>query len=276
MTSTPPGPAAPADRAPRGPGPEYIQSLARGIDVIRAFDGTSKALGLSEVAARTGLTRATARRFLLTLAELGYVRTDGTGYSLTARVLDIGYSYLSSASLPQLAEPRLEELVARVHESASLSVLDGGSIVYVARVAVSRIMTVGITIGTRFPAFCTSMGRVLLSGLPEDQLADFLAQGGFARRTSRTVTKPGELRRRIEQARRQGWAYVDQELEEGLSSVAAPVRDRHGDVVAAVNVSLSARLGAWDEVQGTVLPELLKTTAAIGEDLGRLGSSAVR
>ena len=206
MSAQESGSAPPPGRRAAQAGPAYIQSLARGIDVIRSFDGTTKPLSLSEVATRTGLTRATARRFLLTLAELGYVRSESSGFSLTPRVLEIGYSYLSSASVPQLAEPRLEELVSRTRESASLSVLDEDSIVYIARVAVSRIMTVGITIGTRFPAFCTSMGRVLLAALPEDELERFLQRASFEALTPYTVTEPDELRRIIGEhpARRMG------------------------------------------------------------------------
>ncbi|HLU32391.1 MAG TPA: helix-turn-helix domain-containing protein, partial [Natronosporangium sp.] len=150
--------------SPRGP--DFVQSLERGLAVIRAFDADHRSLTLSEVAAATGVTRAAARRFLLTLAELGYVRNHGRYFSLTARVLELGYAYLSSLSLPEVAEPHLEALVAQVDESSSLSVLDGTDIVYVARVPVRRIMTVAISVGTRFPAYATSMGRVLLAGLP--------------------------------------------------------------------------------------------------------------
>src|SRR4051794_14313947 len=154
-----------------GRGADFVQSLERGLAVIRAFDHEHPELTLSEVAARTGVTRAVARRFLLTLAALGYVRSDGRFFSLTARGLELGYAYLSSLSLPEVAESHLEALVAEVNESSSVSVLDGDDVVYVARVPVSRIMTVSISVGTRFPAYVTSMGRVLLAGLPEDELA---------------------------------------------------------------------------------------------------------
>src|ERR687895_1378644 len=151
-------------------GAHFVQSLARGLAVIRAFDAASPELTLSDVARKTGLTRAAARRFLLTFADLGYVRTDGRLFALSPRVLELGYAYLSSLTLPEVAEPHLERLVAEVHESSSVSVLDGDDIVYVARVPTARIMRVSISIGTRFPAYATSMGRVLLAALPEDRL----------------------------------------------------------------------------------------------------------
>ena len=155
---------------------QYVQSLARGLAVIRAFDTDHPKMTLTEVAARTDLTRATARRFLYTLVELGYVRTDGKIFALTAKVLQLGYAYLSGLSLPQLAQPHLEELSLQLGESTSAAVLEGTDIAYIARVATRRIMTVGITVGTRFPAYATSMGRVLLAALPPDQLQDYLAR----------------------------------------------------------------------------------------------------
>src|SRR5512139_1746855 len=154
-----------------GRGQDFVQSLERGLAVIRAFDRDHPELTLSEVATATGVTRAAARRFLLTLAELGYVRSDGRLFALTPRVLELGYAYLSSMSLPEVAEPHLEALVATVNESSSVSVLDGTDVVYVARVPTSRIMTVSISVGTRFPAYATSMGRVLLAGLDDAELA---------------------------------------------------------------------------------------------------------
>src|SRR5215207_10028571 len=221
-------------------GPDFVQSLERGLSVIRAFDAEHAELTLSEVAAATGVTRAAARRFLLTLAELGYVRSDGRFFSLTARVLELGYAYLSSLSLPEVAESHLEALVAEVNESSSVSVLDGMDVVYVARVPVSRIMTVAISVGTRFPAYATSMGRVLLAGLPDDELATYLARVRLQRLTPRTISSIAALRGELARVRSQGWAIVNQELEEGLRAIAAPIRDRSGQVVAAVNVSAHA------------------------------------
>lgn len=253
------------ERAERGA--HYVQSLERGLTVIRAFDAETPQLSLSDVARRTGLTRAAARRFLLTLQDLGYVRTDGRLFSLTPRVLDLGYSYLSSLSLPEIAQPHLEELSRQVRESTSVSVLDGGEIVYVARVPVSRIMTVGISVGTRFPAHATSMGRVLLAGLPAAELDAYLRETDLTTLTPRTVTSAEALRAELDTVREQGYALVDQELEEGLRAVAVPLRGRDGAVVAAMNVSTHAGRTSSAEVRRQVLPLLLAAARAIESDL---------
>jgi IclR family pca regulon transcriptional regulator len=250
-----------------GRGADFVQSLERGLAVIRAFDHEHPELTLSEVAARTGVTRAVARRFLLTLAALGYVRSDGRFFSLTARVLELGYAYLSSLSLPEVAESHLEALVAEVNESSSVSVLDGDDVVYVARVPVSRIMTVSISVGTRFPAYVTSMGRVLLAGLPEDELAAYLSSVELTPLTARTVTSAEALRTEVAKVRAQGWSLVNQELEEGLRALAAPVRDRTGKVVAAVNVSAHASRTSLEVMRRDLLPPLLKTAARIEADI---------
>lgn len=248
-------------------GPDFVQSLERGLAVIRAFDAGHPELTLSEVAAATGVTRAAARRFLLTLAELGYVRSDGRYFSLTARVLELGYAYLSSLPLPDVAEPHLEALVAEVNESSSVSVLDGNDVVYVARVPTSRIMTVAINVGTRFPAYATSMGRVLLAGLPDPDLEAYLASVRLERLTSRTVASVAALRGELARVRSQGWALVNQELEEGLRAVAAPIRDRSGAVVAAVNVSAHASRTSLEVMRRDLLPPLLAAAAKIETDL---------
>lgn len=246
---------------------DFVQSLERGLAVIRAFDHRHPEMTLSEVAARTGVTRAVARRFLLTLAALGYVRSDGRFFSLTARVLELGYAYLSSLSLPEIAESHLEALVARVNESSSVSVLDGHDVVYVARVPVSRIMTVSISVGTRFPAYATSMGRVLLAGLPPDELAAYLSSVSIEPLTARTLTSVDALRAELAKVRTQGWSLVNQELEEGLRALAVPVRDRTGTVVAAVNVSAHASRTSLESMRRDLLPSLLKTAAHIEADL---------
>jgi IclR family pca regulon transcriptional regulator len=245
----------------------FVQSLERGLAVIRAFDAEHPELTLSDVARATGLTRAAARRFLLTLCDLGYVRSDGRLFALTARVLELGYAYLSALSLPEVAEPHLEALVARVRESSSMSVLDGDDIVYVARVPTSRIMRVAINVGTRFPAYATSMGRVQLAGLSDEDLTAYLERVDLKRLTSHTLATEAELRGELARIRAQGWALVDQELEEGLRSVAVPIRDRDGAVVAAVNVSAHASRATKDIVRKTLLPPLLETASAIEADL---------
>lgn len=247
--------------------PHFVQSLERGLAVIRAFDAHHPELTLSEVARKCDLTRAAARRFLLTLADLGYVRTDGRQFSLTPRVLELGYSFLSSLTLPDVAQPHLEALAARTHESSSLSVLDGDDIVYVARVPTRRIMTVAITVGTRFPAHATSMGRVLLAALPGDAIDGYLTRVTLSPLTARTITAPDQLRAELNRVRDQGWALVDQELEEGLRSLAAPVHDRTGTVVAAVNISVHASRTTVDALHDTLLPHLRTTTTAIDADL---------
>ncbi|WP_307846947.1 IclR family transcriptional regulator C-terminal domain-containing protein [Micromonospora sp. D93] len=247
--------------------PEFVQSLERGLAVIRAFDAEHPRLTLSEVARRTRLTRAAARRFLLTLVELGYVHTDGRLFSLRARILELGYAYLSSLSLPEVAQRHMEALVARVHESCSVSVLDGDEVVYVARVPTKRIMTVGISVGTRFPAYATSMGRVLLAAQPVDWLDDYLATAQLRPLTRRTVTDPAKLRTVLTKIATQGYAIVDQELEEGLRSVAAPIHGENGSVIAAVNVSAHATRGSFEMIRRELLPPLLAAAKRIEEDI---------
>ncbi|MET8861379.1 IclR family transcriptional regulator [Nonomuraea sp. NPDC004580] len=249
---------------------DHVQSLARGLAVIRAFSAAQPELTLSQVARATGLSRAAARRFLITLTDLGYVRTDGRLFALTPRVLELGYAYLSSLSLPEVADPHLERLAAEVRESASVAVLDGEDVVYVARVATARIMRVTINIGTRFPAYCTSMGRVLLAGLPAAELDAYLERAELRRLTSRTIVLPAALRAELDEVRGRGWAMVDQELEEGLRSIAAPIMDRSGRTVAAVNVSTHASRTSLQAVRRDLLPPLLATAAKIESDLASL------
>lgn len=256
----------------REPSDEFVQSFARGLDVIRAFDGDHPRMSLSEVAERTGLTRAAARRFLLTLVSLGYVSENGRSFQLTPRVLELGYRYLSGLSFPELAQPHLESLSRALGESTSASVLDDTDIVYVARVPTRRIMNVSITIGTRFPAHATSMGRVLLANQPPDELEAYLAHLHAEHRTDRTVTDPTALRGILDEVREQGWALVDQELEIGLRSVAAPVHARDGSVLAAVNVASTAASASLDRVRTEFLPQLLTTAQRIDESV-RLGGA---
>ncbi len=254
----------------------YVQSLERGLAVIRAFGADTPSLTLSEVARATGLTRAATRRFLLTLGDLGYVRSDGRRFELTARVLELGYAFLSSLSLPEVAEPHLERLVAEVHESSSVSVLDGDDIVYVARVPTARIMRVSINVGTRFPAYATSMGRVMLAGLPAGELDACLARVQLRRLSARTITREAALREELDRVRTQGWAMVDQELEEGLRSVAAPIRDRAGRVVAAVNLSAHASRTPAEAMRRDMLPPLLATAERIEADLRSAATTSPR
>jgi len=223
--------------AQRKPGDTYVQSFARGLSVIRSFSASAPSQTLTEVAHRTGLTRAGARRILLTLEGLGYVESQGRQFKLTPKILDLGFAYLSSLPLWNLAEPVMEALVAEVKESSSAAVLDDTDVVYVLRVPTHKIMSINLGIGSRLPAYCTSMGRMLLSGLPEDELERRLRSSTLSRRTDRTETDPEKLKALIAQARRQGWCLVNQELEEGLVSLSAPLTDRSGRLIATMNIS---------------------------------------
>src|SRR5271165_5372206 len=235
---------------------DFVQSLDRGLAVIRAFGPGKERLSLSDVARETGLTRAAARRFLLTLVKLGYVRSDGREFSLRPRVLELGYAYLSGLAMPEIAAPHLEELVAKVRESSSISVLDGDHIVYVARVPTKRIMTVAISVGTRFPAYATSMGRVLLAGLTDEELSRFLAEADIESFTSRTVTDPEQLREIVREVGRLGYSIVDQELEEGLRAIAAPIHGSGGAVTAAINLATHASRVSMAAMRSEMLPAL--------------------
>jgi IclR family transcriptional regulator, pca regulon regulatory protein len=272
-------PAADGDPAAAGERPpprnsDFVQSLDRGLAVIRAFGPDRERLSLSQVAYATGLTRAAARRFLLTLVSLGYVRSDGRQFSLRPRVLELGYAYLSGLALPDVAAPHMEELVARLHESSSISVLDGQHVVYVVRVPTKRIMTVAISVGTRFPAYATSMGRVLLAALPSDELEQYLAEVSrtpLEALTNRTVTDPLQLRDLLGRVAEQGYAIVDQELEEGLRAVAAPIRGAPDVGTAAINVSAHAARVSMAALREQILPVLLETAAQIEADLRAQG-----
>jgi IclR family pca regulon transcriptional regulator len=249
---------------------EFVQSLERGLAVIRAFGAAHPAMTLSEVAREAGLSRASARRFLHTLVELGYVATDGRSFTLRPRALELGYAYLSGLTLPEVAQPHLEALSEQVGESTSVAVLDDADVVYVARVATHRIMSAAIQVGTRFPAYATSMGRAILAGLDDDARDDFLARAELLPLTSRTLTTPDALRAELARVGEQGYALVDQELEEGLRSLAVPLRGADGRVAAAVNVSAPVRRGDVETLVAEILPPLRKTAAEIGADLQRV------
>ncbi|MFC8197277.1 IclR family transcriptional regulator C-terminal domain-containing protein [Streptomyces sp. NPDC057298] len=246
-------------------GREFVESLARGLTVITAFGEGRAALTLTEVAQATGLARATARRALITLEHLGHVTAHGRTFSLTPRVLSLGFPPLSRTTLPQLAAPHLAELADLLHDSASLAVLAGDEIQYTARVATSRIMSVNITVGTRLPAFPTSLGRVMLADLTPAERAPFLAR--LHPLTPHTVTDPAVLQATLDHVREAGYALVDGELEEGLRSIAVPVRDRTGRVVAAVNVAMHSSRRTAEQCIGEVLPELAATAGRIEADL---------
>lgn len=255
---------------------QSLQSLERGIAVIEVFSHDHPALTLSEVANLTGMTRATARRILLTLQKLGHVRQDGRLFSLTPRVLSLGWAYLSSLSLWELARPLMQDLVAKTHESCSVATLDLPDVVYVARVPTSRIMSITLGIGTRLPAHPTSMGRVLLTQLSSDELDAYLSGPEIRRHTSRTVTDPARLRELVDEVRARGWALVDEELEMGLRSVAAPITCSDGRTIAALNVSGAVARISRDDLLERFLPDLLATAAEISLSLIRSGADGLR
>ena len=255
------------------PSDSYVQSFARGLDVIRSFGAAAPRQTLTEVAEATGMTRAGARRILLTLQTLGYVRADGRVFELTPKILDLGFAYLTSMPVWHSAQPVMDDLVEQTHESCSIAVLDGQDVVYVMRVHTHKIMSTNLGIGSRLPAFWTSLGRVLLAELPQPALNDLLQARDRSQFTRFTVQDDAALLAQIDQVRTQGWCLLNQELEEGLTSVAAPIRNAGGQVVAAMNISGQANRTTPEIMQGELLPYLLH---AAGRVSGMLGYQAGR
>jgi len=237
--------------------PNFMTSLARGLLVIQAFSQQRMQLSISQLSKRTGLSRASVRRCLYTLSKLGFAGTeDGRNFCLRSRVLTLGHSYLSSMPLATAAQPVLEHLSQILHESCSIALLDGTEIVYVARANVTRIMSIDLGVGTRLPAFCTSMGRVLLANLPLAELERLMPRNEFTRYTERTVTSVERLKAALTTVRREGFAIVDQELELGLRSMAVPVQNPSGRVVAAINVGAHGQRVTVLDMQTRFLPYL--------------------
>jgi IclR family transcriptional regulator, pca regulon regulatory protein len=255
--------------ARRDTSPDFIEALARGLDVIRAFRPHQPAMSLAAVADAAGLPRPTARRILLTLEELGYVRQSGGGFELTPRVLELGMSYVLSRNLWEVARPHMEALVARTHESSSIAQLDGSDIVYVARVAVPKIIALAVTIGTRFPAMPTSLGKVLLAALPPGQAERVLAEPSRSGITPRWQPDAAGRAAELREVRARGWSLTDEQLAAGIRSVAAPLRDGDGQVFAALNVTVHAAETPLDILTGEYLPLLLQTAGAISADWAR-------
>jgi IclR family pca regulon transcriptional regulator len=254
-----------------GTGPDFIESLARGLEVITAFQPGCEAMSLSDVATATGLARPTARRILLTLVELGYVRADGARYTLTPRVLELGAAYVGSQGLWEVARPHLQELSAKTGESCSIAQLDGSDIVYVARVAVPKIVGLSVQVGTRFPALQTSLGKVLLAELDRDDLAAVLAQPTRSGLTPLWNPTAKERDAELRQVHARGWALTDQQLALGIRSVAAPIRDGQR-VIAAVNVNTHAAETTVEQLIDHHLPLLQRAAGEIGADFARLRS----
>jgi len=248
--------------------PDFVLSLARGLTVIEAFQERPDGVTVGDVAMRTGLSRAAVRRLLITLEALGYASHAGQVYRLSSRVLRLGFSFLSSNSLPGLAPPILEEITAAIHESSSLSVLEGDEIVYLARSATRRVMSVGLSIGSRLPAYCTSMGRVLLAGLPAAERAARVERVELKGLTPRTITDKGSFKAELERVRGQGYALVDEELEVGLRSLAVPVRTRTGRLVAAMNTGVHVSRVTPAEMVERFLPVLREGAERLGIALG--------
>ncbi|HEU4410934.1 MAG TPA: IclR family transcriptional regulator C-terminal domain-containing protein [Polyangiaceae bacterium] len=246
---------------------DFVGSFEKGLRVLRAFDAEHGAMTLSEVAERAGLTRAGARRFLLTLVELGYATSDGKHFSLTPRVLELGFAYLRALGLPQIVVPYLRRVSEELGESSSVAVLDDLHVVYVAREQTRRIMTTELGVGARLPACYTSMGRVLLAHLPPPERDERLARAELVAHTRHSLTSRAKLRAALAEARERGHCLVDQELEEGLRSLAVPLRDRQGRALAAMNVSAQANRVTVEAMRRTFLPALLRAAADVQQVL---------
>ena len=236
--------------------PNFVLSLARGLEVIESFEGHTEGQSVADISKKTGMSRAAVRRLLITLERLGYAEYTGKMYRLKTRVLQLGFSYLTSTSLTTIAQPILEQVTEAVHESSSLSVLDGNQIVYLARSAAKRVMSVDLSVGSRLPAYCTSMGRVLLAALPEEELTAYLDRVELRALTPKTVTDKGLLHEIIRRVQSQGFALADEELELGLRSIAVPVRNRQNRVVAAINIGVHAARVSVGEMTERMLPVL--------------------
>lgn len=248
---------------------DYVSSLARGLEILRAFSRKKRKMTLSEVAAETGITRAAARRFLLTLVHEGYAVADGKLFDLTPQVLELGFSVLSTMGTWEIARPFMERLCEEIEESCSAAVLDGQDVVYVSGVQVHRVISVGVAVGNRLPAHCTATGRVLIAGQEAAAREALVRRIRLDARTPRTVTDRARFREIIAETALQGWALVDQELETGLISIAIPLRSRTGRLAGAINVGVPTVRADPARMVGVILPRLRECTAQIGEALAR-------
>ncbi|RYF57242.1 MAG: IclR family transcriptional regulator [Comamonadaceae bacterium] len=249
--------------------PDFIEAIARGLSVIKAFDGSQPSLSLTEVAARCELSRPTTRRILITLGELGYVRSDKGQFSLTARVLELGAAYVASSNFWEIARPHLVDLVGVTQQSSSIAQLDGSDIIYISRVAVPKLVALTVSIGTRFPAVQTSLGKVLLAALPPEQLDDALGTPSRSGVTPTWQPTRQEIDEELSAVRARGWALTDQQLAPAIRSVAAPIRNGDGVVKAAVNVNAHALETSLETLVRDYLPALLQTAGAISADFSR-------
>lgn len=244
--------------------PDFMTSLGRGLVVLSVFSQHPREVTMSQISTETGISRAAVRRVLYTLEKLGYVGEQGRGFVLLPRVLGMGGAYVASSSMTAAAQPVLDALRDDVHESCSLGVLDGDDVLYVARAETVRIMSIGLRAGSRLPAYCTSMGRILLAALPRDTLENYLERNPLRPRTQRTMTRMDEFLETLERVRREGVSLVDQELEIGLRSIAVPVRARSGEVVGALNIGTQAGRISLSTMQSQLLPRLREAAQRLG------------
>ena len=252
---------------------DYNQSLDRGLQVIQAFSQHHEALTISDVSKITGLSRPTARRILLTLEHLGFAEANNGLFSLTARILSLGYAYLSSNNKWSIAHPFMRDFVHKTGESCSISILDGTDIIYVARVSTKRIMSINLDVGSKLPAYATSMGHVLLANLSEDELEKYLNNLYLEKFTDKTILDKDELRKSLEEVREKNWGGVDQQFEEGLRSIATPIRDGDGKVIAAINCSVHAGRISKEVLIKEFLPQLQENANRISEALKIINKS---
>ncbi|MDD0974457.1 pca regulon transcriptional regulator PcaR [Pseudomonas fontis] len=265
----PPIVASPAKRIQAFTGdPDFMTSLARGLAVVQAFQERKRHLTIAQISHRTEIPRAAVRRCLHTLIKLGYATTDGRTYSLLPKVLTLGHAYLSSTPLAVSAQPYLDRMSDQLHEACNMATLEGDDILYIARSAtVQRLISVDLSVGGRLPAYCTSMGRILLAALDDATLHEYLEHADLQAKTSRTVHDPKALLEILQQVREQGWCVVDQELEQGLRSIAVPVYDASGQVLAALNVSTHAGRVGRSELEQKFLPIMLAASRDLSTQL---------
>ena len=246
---------------------DYVNSLARGLEVLRTFNRTGRKMTLSQVALETGNTRAGARRILLTLIHEGYAVADGKLFDLTPQVLELGHSVLSSKGVWEIAKPFIDNLSTETQESVSAAILDKFDVVYVSGAQYHRVISVGISVGARFPAHCTANGRVLLAAQPDDQWSDMLSRIKLTKMTNKTVVDKKEFGKILKRVRDQGWSFVNQELEIGLMSIAAPVKTSSGTLVGAINIGVPTLRISPEKMVSVILPKLLKTATDISKAL---------
>ena len=265
----PPIVASPAKRIQAFTGdPDFMRSLARGLAVVQAFQERKRHLTIAQISHRTEIPRAAVRRCLHTLIKLGYATTDGRTYSLLPKVLTLGHAYLSSTPLAVSAQPYLDRMSEQMHEACNMATLEGEDILYIARSATTqRLISVDLSVGGRLPAYCTSMGRILLAALNDASLQDYLDHADLQTKTSRTLTTPEALFECLQQVRQQGWCSVDQELEQGLRSIAVPVYDASGQVLAALNISTHAGRVSRSELEQRFLPSMLSASRELSAQL---------